>query len=184
MNIMKTIKILIIGILAITVVSCETDDSGTDDTLPRFSFRISGDGFTETFTEDDDFENIQLNLKHDAEYEFTFSGGDSQGTKLIQMQYPTDYIEFVGDEPFPPAPWELVLTSSSLSGIIQWEGDINNPVTGNILNGTLKPNGDLVSIALFFRVEDFGGESGISNVVDAQLGILIDDHPTELIQFN
>ncbi|MBQ0732779.1 hypothetical protein [Aquimarina celericrescens] len=181
---MKTIKNVWVALALILVYACDADDdTGIDESQPRFSFRISGDGFSRTFTNDDDLENIQLNLKHDADYEFIFSGGDTGGTKLIQMQYPTDYIEF-DTTPFPPAPWEQTFPSGSLSGIIFWEGDPSNPITGNILNGTLRPNGELVSITLYFRVEDFGGEARTSNVTDGSLQILIDDHPTELINLN
>ena len=181
---MKTMKYYLLGILAMSIISCETDDSDTDETLPTFSFRITGDGFTRTFTQDDDFENLQLNLRHDVDYDFILSGGDAGGTKIIQMQYPKDYIEFTSDEAFPLPPWELVFPSSSLSAIVQWEGDPDNPLTGSILNGTLRPNGDLVSIDLYFRVEDFGGASGSSNVTDGSLNTLIDDHETEVITFN
>ena len=180
---MKIIKHTLVTLVLILVYACDVDDdANTDESLPKFSFRISGDGFSRTFTEEDNLENIQLNLKHDADYDFIFSGGDSGGAKLIQMQYPTDYIEFV-DVPFPPAPWQQSFTSGSLSSTIYWEGDPNDPVTGNILSGTLRPNGESVSIELYFRVEDYGGESGVSNVTDASLQILIDNHDTEVITF-
>ena len=180
----RIIKNTVLAIALILIYSCDADDSGTEDTQPRFSFRISGDGFDRTFTQDDDLENIQLNLRHDADYDFIFSGGDTQGVKRIQMQYPTDYIEFTGVTPFPPNPWQQMFPSGSLSGIIFWEGDPSNPITGNILNGTLRPNGELVSIELYFRVEDFGGESGASNITDGSLNILIDNHNTEVITLN
>lgn len=181
---MKTIKHIVLGISFTIFFACETDVPETDNTPPEFSFRISGDGFSRTFTQDDDLENLQLNLRQDADYDFILSGGDSGGTKLIQMQYPIDYIEFSNDPPFPPAPWEQTILAGSLSGIIFWEGDRSDPSTGNILNGTLRPNGELVSIELYFRVEDFGGEEGSSNITEASLNVLIANHSTELVNLN
>ena len=79
---MKIIKHTLVLLVLILVYACDVDDdANTDESLPKFSFRISGDGFSRTFTEEDDLENIQLNLKHDADYDFTFSGGDSGGER-------------------------------------------------------------------------------------------------------
>ncbi len=181
---MKMFNNVLLMISLILVYACDADDeTDTDDSQPRFSFRITGDGFARTFTHDDDLEHLQLNLRHDADYDFIFAGGDTGGTKLIQMQYPTDYIEF-STTPFPPAPWELTFPTGTLSGIIYWQGDPSNPLTGNVLVGTLRPNGENVALTFYFRVEDFGGDSGVSNVTDGVLQIYIGDHETEVVTIN
>ena len=180
----KGIKNMLLAITMILVIACEADDSGTEDTAPRFSFRISGDGFSRTFTQEDALENLQLNLKHDADYDFIFSGGDAQGAMRIQMQYPTNHIEFITQDEFPPAPWEQSFASDFLSAVLFWEGDINNPITGNILNGTLRPNGEFVATELYFRVEGFEDASTSSNLVEGTLQIFIGDHSTEVLTIN
>ncbi len=183
---MKTMKNIWVVLALILVYACDADDeTDTDESQPRFSFRITGDGFARTFTQDDDLENIRLKLKYDVDYDFIFAGGDTGGTKLIQMQYPANFIEFV-TTPFPPAPWELTFPTGTISGIIYWQGDPDNPLTGNVLVGTLRPveNDNQVSLPFYFRVEDFGGESGISNVTDGVLETLIANHDTEVITIN
>ena len=167
-----------IAILCITIQSCETDIPETDNTAPEFSFKITGDGFDHTFTQDDDLENIQLNLKDDAEYDFILISSDNGGIKSTQWQLPgSDSIEF---DTTIPSPW-TVTNISLLNKIIEWEGDTNNPLTGNILTGTFESNGENLSVAFRFSVSDFGGISGDSNTISNELNIYIGNHNTEVI---
>ncbi len=175
---MNTFKYIVLGISFLVFFACETDVPGADNTEPEFSFRTSNDGYNRMFTQDDDFENLELNLSHDADYDFIFSGGDVGATEAVQIEYPIDNVEFTSEGAFPPAPWELIPPKGSLSGIIFWEGNRNSPRTRNILNGTLRSNGELQSIELYFRVEDFGVVSSPSGITDYTSQILIANHTT------
>lgn len=174
MNYLKYIVILISSFL---FQSCETEIPETDTIPPEFTFKITGDGFEHTFSSDDDFNNIQLNLKADAEYDFIYAGSDNGGVKMIRWQVPgSEYIEFTSGI---SSPWTL-RTLSPLSRMIEWEGNQNNPITGNVLTGRFRAEGELASETFRFYVSDFGGESGSLNTVSEVLDILIADHQTEL----
>ena len=177
---MKNLIYPILMVLAVLTQSCDTDIPETDTTPPEFTFRITGDGFEHVFNPTDDYNSIQLNLKSGAEYDFIYVGSDDGGVKLIQWQVPNqDYIEFISTI---PDPWTAA-DVSALSRMIQWSGNPNNPITGNILSGTFETNGELVSLSFRFYVSDFGGESGSSNSVSKELTIYIGDHDTEIIEF-
>lgn len=176
---MKYLKLLTIGCITLIFLSCETDIPETDTTPPKFTFNIQGDGFEHLFKSDSNYDSIQLNLKNGASYNFVYTGTDNGGVKLIQWQAPTsDYIEF---ESYIPDPWQDQTTG--LSRIISWQGDINNPLTGNILAGEFEANGDSIIHSFRFYVSDFGGESGDSNSTSKELVIHIGNHDTELIEF-
>ncbi|WP_378180401.1 hypothetical protein [Aquimarina sp. SS2-1] len=179
---MKTVivtkfKKTLFALIALFCISCETDIPETDTNAPTFTFNISGDGFNQTFDQDDDFSSFQLNLRSDTEYSFIYSGGDAGGVKRISWQYPHDYIEFSTDI---PSPWESS-TLTFLSSLIYWNGDATNPTTGNILAGKLITNGDGVSISFSFLVRDFGGLDGVSNTTERTLNIYINEQNTEVI---
>ncbi len=173
----KNIKKIVFAIGILFFISCETDIPETDTTTPTFSFNISGDGFNRTFTQDDDFSSIQLNLRTDTTYDFIFSGADTGGVERISWQYPHDYIEFSEEI---PAPWETT-TLTFLSSSIYWDGDPTNPTTGNILAGKLVTNGESISISFSFLVKDFGGLDGSSNSIEKSMNIYIDNQNTEVI---
>ena len=177
---MKNALYLLIILFCIAFQSCETEIPERDNTAPEFTFKITGDGFDHTFDQNTDFANIQLNLKHDAEYNFIYTGSDQGGVKLIQWQLPgSDYIEF---DDVIPSPWTDT-SISPINRIIEWEGDASNPLTGNILAGTFESNSPdgTTSIAFRFLISDFGGESGAENTVSRELTILIADHSTEIV---
>lgn len=166
-------------IALISFQSCTVDIPELDDTPPKFSFQITGDGFNHTFNQDSDFNNIQLNLRQGATYDFILTGSDAGGVKQIQWQYAYDYVEF--SDPIP-SPWTQT-TTSPLSSVINWFGDASNPLSGNILAGKMVSEGNQVSHELFFMVKNFGGESGNSNTTYASLNVYSADHTTEIILF-
>ncbi|MDH7447266.1 hypothetical protein [Aquimarina sp. 2201CG14-23] len=172
----KLIRIIYVMSILL-LISCDTDIPEIDTTVPEFSFNISGDGFNRTFTQDDDFSGLQLNLNADTEYDFIFTGSDSGGVERISWQYPHDYIEFITEI---PAPWENT-SQTFISSLIYWNGDQANPTTGNILTGKLITNGDIISISFSFLVKDFGGSDGTSNTTTESLNIYIGNHTTEVI---
>ncbi len=179
---MKKQVVLLLFLLGFFFISCETEVPEVDDTPPTFSFRVTGDGFDRTFTQDDDFANLQLNLRHDADYDIIYSGADQGGVRNITLRYTTDYIEFDDNPPFPAAPWTQDF--SGLSAFVEWEGDRSNPLTGSILTGTFRPNGENVSTSFSFSVTDFGGENNDANTTTGELNILIGDFNTELINLS
>lgn len=166
--------------------SCDTEIPEVDTTPPSFSFEISGDGFTHTFTQDDDFSRMQLNLRGRTEYRFTYSGADQGGVAAIQWQLgDSSQLEFLTPE-FPFDSWDI-RTVSALSRMVEWFGDVSDPKTGVILSGTFRTRdiGNNASDSALFRffVRDFGGQSGTSNSVQGNLNILIQNSETSLSEF-
>ena len=178
----KIVQFLMVFIL-LTTVSCETVIPEVDNTPPTFSLEIRGDGFNKTFTQDDAFSRMQLNLKSNTVYSFVYSGSDSGGVGLIQWQLGNnDQMNFIRPE-FPVESWTIRSISPS-SRMIEWSGDRSNPRTGGILTGDFRTGGSLTglrTVGLF--VSDFGGRSGTPNSVRGDLNILIGDIDTELITF-
>lgn len=166
--------------------SCDTDIPEVDTTPPTFSFEISGDGFTRTFTQDDDFTRMQLNLRGRTEYRFTYSGADQGGVAIIQWQLGgSDQLEFLTPE-FPFDSWDI-RNISALSRMVEWFGDVSDPKTGAILSGTFRtrdiPDNSIDSGLFRFFVRDFGGQSGTPNSVQGNLNISIQNSETNLSEF-
>ncbi|WP_026755636.1 hypothetical protein [Sediminibacter sp. Hel_I_10] len=176
---MKPFKFSMLTLLFLIFIACDTDVPEVDNDPPSFSFKVTGDGFDRTFSQDDDLENLQLNLKHDARYEMLFSSADNGGVEHTTLRYDAQHIEFDNDPVFPAEPWTQAFFG--LSFYVDWEGDRNNALTGNILLGSFKPNGENVSTSFTFYVRDFGGESNNSNTTTADLSIFIGDFDTEVI---
>ena len=175
--------LVVLFTLASLNFACEVDEiPETDTTPPEFSFRISGDGFEQTFTQEDNFENIQLNLRGNTEYDFILTGSDQGGVGNISFRFTTDYIQLISSV---PEPWER--SDNGFSTTVEFNGDIRNPTTGNILAGTLITTGQVsqnlqIGDGLLFQVIDFGGSDGTSrNITAEDLTILIGEHATELI---
>lgn len=170
-------KFVFIVLTVLLLQSCETDIPETDTTPPEFTFRITGDGFEHTFKSEDDFNDIQLNLRAGVEYDFIYAGSDNGGVKLIRWQVPgSDNIDFTSGI---SSPW-TIRNLSPLARMIEWAGDENNAITGNVLTGRFRAEGEQASVLFGFYVSDFGGESGSPNTVLQELFILIADHETEL----
>ncbi len=178
-TLLKVIRYFPILFLSFIVVSCTVDVPDSDTVPPKFSFKITGDGFDQTFNQDTDFSSFQLNLKQGATYNFILSGGDGGGVKQIQWQYAHDYVEFT--DPIT-SPW-VQSTVSPLSSVINWFGERSNPVSGSILAGKIVIEGNQVSHEFIFMVKDFGGESGNTNTIYASLNIYGSNHTTEIISF-
>ncbi|MCK7590546.1 hypothetical protein M0G43_08180 [Subsaxibacter sp. CAU 1640] len=154
----------------------------TDTTPPSFSFKIEGDGFSRTFTQDDDFSRMQLNLRANKVYSFVFTGDDAGGMALLQWQLgENETIEF--DDDFPGGEW-TIRDISSTNRMIEWQGDGVNPIRGMILTGDFvaRNSGPNTTVSTSFRffVRDFGGRSGTANQVSGELYITIGDFTTEL----
>lgn len=151
------------------MLACETDVPDTDTTPPTFSFKITGDGFDRTFTQEDDFSSIQLNLKEGASYNVILSGIDDGGVRRTQWEFPSDYIDL---QTVVESPWSL--NDNGFTTTISWNGDPDNAFTAALFSATFIAQGDSVGFSSYFRVEDFGGTSGPPfNITDASLNIFI-----------
>lgn len=175
---MKTTLKILFALCIGFYVSCETDIPETDTTAPTFSFRITGDGFEHTFTQDDDFNAIRLNLREGASYDILLSGIDQGGVRRVQWELPPDYMDL---QTAVNSPWQS--STSGLTRTISFNGDQNDPFNASLFAGTFIAHGDLVFITTYIRVEDFGGENGPPfNVTEATLSIAISpNNQTELI---
>lgn len=173
------IYVLTLSILCTTLLSCDTDIPETDTTPPTFRIEISGDEFTRAFTEEDNFDTFQLNLRSNTTYNIIFSGVDQGGVRRLQMELPDDYVDFqTGIE----APWQT--TVSGLTNTIYWNGDPENPITAYIFTGSFVASGDNIGATIYMRAEDFGGEDGPPfNITDASLNISIGDQNTEVVTY-
>lgn len=173
---MKTLFKTVVLFLLIT--SCETDIPETDTTPPTFAFKISGDGFDHTFTQDDNFDAFLLKLKADVTYDFIFSAGDAGGLKQMQWRIPTpEYFQITSEI---NSPWSI-RDISILNRMIEWNGDASNPITGFILGGKIIPkrvNNSNTGSSFTFYIKDFGGESGNSNLISAELNLVVDNFDT------
>lgn len=177
---MKTIfTYFYVALIAFSISSCETDVPEVDTIAPAFSFKVTGDGFDRTFTQDDDLENIQLNLRAGVSYDFLLGGIDNGGVRQIQFQHTPDVTPIT--TPIP-SPW--VATTNGLSTTIRFNGDPNNAITAQLLSGTFTAtlgSETIVSDVFYIRVEDFGGESGPPfNITEGVLNITIADQPTSV----
>ena len=173
-------KKLIYALIALLLIySCVSEVPETDTSPPEFTFKITGDNFDYTFNQDDDYDNIVLNLKNGSNYEFIYTGFDDGGVEIIQWKIPpSDYIEFGS---VINSPW--FITEEPSSKIIEWHGDIDNPLTGNVLLGNFEALGEDVRVNFYFFVRNFSGVNA-SNAVSKRLRLNIDNHnSTEIVEF-
>ena len=175
---MKKHLYTLLVLLLLVNTSCDTEIPETDTTPPTFSLKITGDGFDHTFTQDDDLENLQLNLKEGVSFDILYIGSDTGGVKFIQLQYNKNIIEFT--ETNTP-PWTEINVSST-SNILEWQGDHNNPKTSGILSGKFITSRLNSGGAFKIYVADFGGDSNESNTIFDQLNLFIVNTQTGLIQ--
>jgi len=173
---MKTLYYSIITLLFLTIISCETDIPEVDNTAPKFSLIISGDEFSHTFKEGDDFDHMTLYIKNDYEYDISLTVSDQGGVKSTQLQYTRTYLDIISEV---NNPWSQS-SFDDHNDMVQWTGDVNNPVNGNIFVGKFK--GLIGSAGFYVVAKDYGGEAGDVNTTSKMLFIVItDDGETELI---
>ena len=171
--------IILIAVIAL-FQSCDTDIPPTDTEPPTFSFKIKGEGFERTFTQDDDFENIQLNLTAGAAYEIDYIGVDAGGLKYMSMEFPYGNFDIIGTL---PNDWED--DNNGFKRWFYWNGDSNDPKTGSLISkGTiiameLSAN-EGIGGSFYFDLRDYGGQSGSSNQTVKQLNTYLAQHPTEV----
>lgn len=173
-TITKLVQIIPVFLL-ICMQSCDTEIPPEDLDPPTFRFEIIGDGFSQAFDQDSDFNSFQLYLREDAAYDFVFSAGDPDGMKQIQWHFASDYVQL---ETAVFSNWEL--STTPLQTFISWYGDQTNPVTGNVISGTFRARGDNVGHSFHFMARDFGGASSNENTTYGTLKIYSGNHNTEI----
>lgn len=173
----RMVPIPFLALLIVLMQNCVVDVPPEDPDPPTFSFRIIGDGFDHTFTQDTDFNNITLMLRFGVKYEFTFMGYDGGG--MDHMGWYTVHSGHMEIDPTLHGDWNFYDNIGSTT--LEWYGDTNNPLTGSILRGTFTTEGSTVSNGTFrFTAEDYGGESGRSNSVTEDLQVFFGAHSTRI----
>ena len=157
-NILITMLIMI----AFVFQSCETEIPDKDTEPPKITFIIKGPDIDKTFTFDEgEFNN--LSLTDGATYDFIYSVGDTGGLEEMSIGFDPAIMNIITDIPSPWTNSTVDLGDANLSSVYSWSGDRNNPITGNILNGSFTVNGDDEVFLLFLQAKDFGGDSLESN---------------------
>ncbi|WP_179019767.1 hypothetical protein [Winogradskyella forsetii] len=170
----------ILILLLLITLSCETEIPETDTTPPTFSLHLKSASFEHTFTQDDDFSNIILRLKNDAGYQFTLTGIDDGGVRIIHWQVPSsDNIAF---DNAIESPWSI-RNISPLSRMIEFIGDRNVPYGAAIINGKFRAKGLNINAVFGIFVSDFGGDSANYNSSSAELNIAIGSWDAEVINY-
>ena len=166
------LRLLTMFLLATAVIflpGCETEIPEVDVTDPTFTFRIQGPGINKTYDQDTDFSAFQLNLKSNAQYNFTYFGSDDGGVEHVSWQAdvltPADFSDVV--------PEDVVITDLQLSTLLTIDGTINAPVSSLGMNGKLHTgSGDIFGLWRFF-VSDYGGQSGSPNEVYREMSVFL-----------
>ena len=186
---MKKSIFYLLTLLFITASSCTVDVPETETATPKFSFKITGDdGFNHTFTQDDDFESFQLNLKKKTNYEFVFSGSDNDALKNLIWNFPgaleAQTILTLADDTLPG--WYKTSRYDSSSDGVRFDGDSEDKVLSSSLEGIfyiyLGFDGDL-NYNFDFTAKDYGDMNVDENVTHRKLYILVrnEDQPTEIV---
>lgn len=182
---MKPITLFTIILIAFSVISCQTTIPETDTLPPKFSLRISGDGFDRTFTQDDNFEHMQLNLRENTNYDVIFSGVDEGG--LAHLEFIVYPRSFIIQRPIP-AGWRTE-DFTFLQKRYFWLGNRSAPLTGTVYNNVFKT--EAVSdptrqIGHFIKIfaSDYGGTRRAANSVSKELQIVVGQFRTEVKDFH
>ncbi|HEA29255.1 MAG TPA: hypothetical protein ENH91_04565 [Leeuwenhoekiella sp.] len=181
---MKSTTFILFTLALLVATGCSVEVPNIDTVPPKFSFQIQGDRFNHTFTEEDDFEAIELHLRDGYEYNFTFSGGDAGGLKHLSWQWLNGYGASVSLN----VPLENITDGwvARNGGYVWYTGTIDDPRSGGIITGKFTPHeeyrGNTIEFSFFAR--DFGGHNETENAVDKYLQVVIADHPTEIVPAN
>jgi len=168
---------LLLVLSMVLTQNCTVDVPPEDPNPPTFSFRIIGDGFDHTFTQDTNFNNITLMLRMGVTYQFTFYGNDDGG--MDYMNWVAVHTGSMTVDPNLHGEWNF--NDSGGATVLEWYGSPSDPVSGSIIGGTFTTQGDVTSNGTFgFTLRDYGGESGRSNRVDVQLPVFFGAHNTRI----
>lgn len=177
---LKRITFLLLIICLPLISGCDVEEiPEDDDTPPGFLFSISGPGGSNSFNQEDDFENLQLNIKAEGSYDFSLLGTDAGGVKEVTFQFGA-YDDF---EVYEIEPSEVTNETAGLSRFLTLAGDAENAKTGLSLSGGMEvllfDGNETKSADFHFSVIDFN-----DNTIKSRLTILIvtDDDELGLIE--
>ena len=186
---MKPVILLFISAAFLLLTSCEVDVPDTDVTPPKFSFKITGDGFDHTFDQDDDFEHYELYLKDGGSYQFIFSGSDEGGLKYLRWGAPGSPDSGIRvSAPSLPSGWSVTSRAFDEYGenAVKYEGNEADPVSGALSAGDFaiyQPYQDL-PVTFHFIARDYGGLDENINTVEKYLKVFVgsgDDFSSRLV---
>ncbi len=176
-RVQKMSKFFILALVIIGMQSCETEIPIEDDIPPKFSFRVTGDGFDHTFNQDTNFNSIRLMLRRGVTYDFVYAGSDEGG--MDRIEWNAIHLGRVSIDPPTGGPWIYSHLAGSYSSL-HWNGDRNNPVTGSAVAGSFTTQGSGNDATFRFTLEDFGGEVRVPNNILKDLTIYIGAHNTRI----
>jgi len=176
----QTYRLLLSGLVLISSFGCDLDEVPEDDTTPPgFLFSISGPGGSYSLDHEDDFANLQLNIKAGGTYDFSLLGTDAGGVSNATFQLGT-YEDF---EIYNIEPEEVINEISGISRFLSLSGDRDDAITGLSLNGEMDvlffDDTEMKSADFYFSVIDFN-----SNTTTHRLTVLLvtDDDQLGLIE--
>jgi len=167
---MKNTKPFLFVVVTMLINACGVTIPETDEIPPRILFSITGDGQNLEFETEEDFNEI-LYLKPDVNYRYRLNVSDAGGLRLAQWQIPDQGFMAIDTAITPP--W-AIRELSALSRMIEWVGDINNPVNGGVLAGNFKMTEGNTAFSWGFFARDYGGTAGSSNSTSRRLHVNID----------
>jgi hypothetical protein len=158
---MKTLSFLTILCLFFAITSCSTTIPVRDTVLPKFVFKITGDGINETINQDFDFDNKVLYLRRGALYTVALSVTDQGGLKMASWELPYSAIIRLNN----PVGWPIANSGNPYMDKYEFTGYRESPVNGAVTNsirieaigGPL--SGDVVNYEFIFSGRDFHNNS-------------------------
>lgn len=142
---------LITGVFIIPLLSCDVEEvPEMDDVPPAFTLNIQGAGINRSFTQRDNFNEIQLNLLEGTTYDFTFLGADAGGVEQLILVAPWQSVDFSN------LPSDVQQTEDGIITTLTKSGDIDNAVTALSFSGEIQIIGVFQeSFTLNIEVHDF-----------------------------
>lgn len=190
---MKNLLTIILLILCnVVITSCDTEVPAIDSTPPTYSFAISGDNFTHTFTEKDDPSTFQVNMKFNTPYNFTFISYDEGGVVNSEIVLQTEaYLRLTLATDNLSQQWQSS-NRSFLTRELDWFHQNGVPKSGSFLQGTftfIPTDDDFASFgesrSFYIRINDFGGENHNFNETFNSIPFYIasDNEVSEIINY-
>ncbi|TMM52219.1 hypothetical protein FEE95_21265 [Maribacter algarum] len=175
------IKAAFIALVTFGIQSCETEIPPEDITPPEFSFQINGDGFYHVFDQDSDYDNIRLELKAGATYDFTYTVFDEGG--LAGAYWSREDVWKIRTTFRGQPLWSNYYGHNGIYGSINWSGDRSNPVSGATVTGFFEVRDEGYDTTSFtFSAVDFGGDDEMLNRIQKRLRVRISDGPTRILR--
>lgn len=171
---MKTFKLFspLVIFLASILISCDTSIPDVDNVPPTFAFTLNGPGINKTYTQETDFSVIQLNLKANSNYHFTFTGNDEGGVQEIEWLIPfhDEFMSFLNVTPEDAVHRAYIDPIASGLALVGSEDD---PRSILIMSGSLNTGPPHGGLLWHLRVKDYGGAEGRSNLVFKEVSLFV-----------